>query len=188
MNATTRTSLLAAALLIGGCATLGGGNDIATLRAAAQGRYDAIQAANFVFDRLIAQPAPSNLTPKERAAWNAQTDWLVRTKTRLNAFSVDLKRVLDAPSPSGSSVDAMLASAQLAGDYARLGDDFAGLMKELTAESVEDEKRVAEAEGRSVAVSDSTRVDSLSRSGGIALGSPLKSRHDTANSTITTLT
>lgn len=184
---TSARLLLPLTLLVAGCSTLGGG-DITTMRAIAQGRYDEIQAASFVFDRLIAQPAPAGLTAKERVAWDAQTSWLTRTKARLLSFNTSLRRVLDAPHPSGSGLDGALATAQLAADYARAGEDFAALVAELTVEAAEDERRVAEAEGRASGGGgpDTTRVDSLGRKG-IAVSTPLKTRHDSATSTITSL-
>lgn len=180
--------LLPLFLLLAGCSTLGNG-DITTMRAIAQGRYDAIQAASLVFDRLIIQPPPDNLTPTQRAAWVAQTEWLVRTKSRLLSLNTNIRRVLDAPQPSGTGFDGVLAGAQLASDYARVGDDFAALMKELTVEAEEDERRIAEAEGVSASGSaiDSTRVDSLDRSRSIALSTPLKTRHDAASSAISSI-
>jgi hypothetical protein len=189
MNPTARI-LLPLFLLVAGCSALGGG-DLATMRAAAQGRFDEIQAANLVFDRLIAQPAPSNLTPAQRRAWDDQTAWLIRTKTKLLNFNTSLRRVLDAPHPSGTGIDGVMSGAQLVSDYARMGDDFVKLMAELTVEAEEDDRRIAEAEGgvRTVppAGGDSTRVDSVDRSKQIVLSSPLKTRHDTAASTMSSL-
>ncbi|HVK37113.1 MAG TPA: hypothetical protein VNA88_01175 [Candidatus Kapabacteria bacterium] len=178
--------LLPLVMLVGGCATLGGG-DITTMRAVAQGRYDAITTASLVLDRLIAQPAPSNLTPTQRVAWDAQTNWLTRTKSRLLSLNTNLRRVLDSPHPSGTGIDGVLEGAQLASDYARVGEDFAALMAELTVEREEDERRVAEAEGMAARASDSTRADSLRRSGGIALSTPLKARHDAASEALSSV-
>jgi hypothetical protein len=174
-------------LLVAGCSSLGGG-DITTLRSVAQRRYDAIQAASLVFDKLIIQPAPSNLTPKERVAWEAQTEWLVRTKTRLLSLGTSVKRVLDAPHPSGTGIDGVLEGAQLASDYARVGEDFTALMSVLTVEAAEDDRRIAEASGvlTSGSQPDSTR-DSADRKKGIALSTPLKTRHDAAGSAISSI-
>src|SRR5687768_2671918 len=77
-------------LLIGGCSALGTG-DISTLRAITQGRYDEIETVALVIDKLAAQPMPSNLTPEERVAWNEQTNWLTRTRTRLLTFRSGLR-------------------------------------------------------------------------------------------------
>lgn len=170
-------------LILGGCSSLGGG-DITALRSVAQGRYDAIQSASIVFDRLIIQPPPSKLTPSQRVAWDAQTNWLVRTKSRLLSLGTNIRRVLDAPMPSGTVLDGVVSGAQLANDYARVGDDFMALVNELSVEAAEDERRAAEADG---VASGRSGADSLGRSGGIALSTPLKTRHDAASSALSSL-
>lgn len=173
-------------VLLSSCGTLGTA-DISNARAISQGRYDKIQAVSLVLDKLIAQPAPASLSPKEKQAWNDQTAWMVRTKNDLISFSVGLKRLIDSPHPSGTSFDDALVAAQLASDYARLGNDFSSLMNQITVEREADEKRIAAAEGTKYgAKRDSSGRDTSHREG-LALSTPLKTRHDSAGSAISTI-
>ena len=182
---TTVRLLLPLIFLAAGCSTLGSG-DLATLRAVSQGRYDEIETVALVLDKLAQQPVPSNLTPEERVAWNEQTNWLTRTRTKLLTFRTGMKRVLDAPMP-GSGIDGAIATAQLASDFAKLSEDFTELMKEITVESQADRERIEKVSRKNRSGRDTVdRADSAD-SDKIALSTPLKSRHDAANSAISGL-
>lgn len=172
-------------VLISSCSTLGGG-DITTMRNVARGRYDKVTAVSLVLDKLIAQPAPKSLSPAEKQAWNDQTAWMLRTKTNLLSFSLGLKRVIDSPHPSGTSFDDALVAAQLASDYAKLSDDLASLMSTITVEKKEDERRIAAAEGTKYRSAQDTTADTTMKSG-LALSTPLKTRHDSAGGAISTI-
>jgi hypothetical protein len=184
--------LLAMGSIAFGCVGIGGAGDLQAWRSLTRGRYDQLVNVSSALDLLIARPAPNTLTPQERIAWDQQTQWLVRTKSRLFSFAGNLKVLLDKPQPSGSNeIDRALATAQLVGDYSRLGDEFVGLMSSVTKEAEEDEKRIAAATAAAPRDTSRSTRDSLARDslrGGMAYSSPLKTRHDDATTSLSSLT